>query len=218
MLWTVALLGLWADLASKEWAFSTLTAEEQRPLLAGVITAARSLNAGALFGAFSGWVGAFIVASMLALGFVLYVFACSSRQQRALHVGLGLILAGALGNLYDRAFVIVDVVELRATADTPARQDIGLVTSPPEADPLVIAFYPEKTKPRRYTRKEIASATRQGVVRDFIKFTPIAGFDFWPWVFNIADALLVVGVGTLLLTFWAEHRATVRPAAAQAPA
>ncbi|MCP4250718.1 MAG: signal peptidase II [bacterium] len=218
VLWTVALLGLWGDLASKEWAFGTLTVEENRPLLGGVITASRSLNSGALFGAFSGWVGAFIVASVLALVFVLYGFACSGRKQRALHVGLGLILAGALGNLYDRAYVVVDVVELKATADAPARQDIGLITSPPDSDRLMIASYPEKTRPRQYAREDVASVTRQGVVRDFIKFTPIAGFDYWPWVFNIADALLVVGVGTLMLTFWAEHRAAGRLAVAKATA
>jgi lipoprotein signal peptidase len=45
------------------------------------------------------------------------------------------------------------------------------------------------------------------VVRDFIKFKPrIAGRDVWPWVFNVADVALSVGVGILLIHFWMERR------------
>ena len=48
---------------------------------------------------------------------------------------------------------------------------------------------------------------RQGVVRDFIKVEPKFGrFELWPWVFNVADALLVAGVALLLLNFWWERR------------
>ena len=31
--------------------------------------------------------------------------------------------------------------------------------------------------------------------------------DIWPWVFNVADVLLVVGVGLLLLNFWWDRKA-----------
>jgi lipoprotein signal peptidase len=52
----------------------------------------------------------------------------------------------------------------------------------------------------------------RGVVRDFIKMEPrftIAGrtIEIWPWVFNIADMWLVVGVGLLMLNFWLDHKA-----------
>jgi len=50
----------------------------------------------------------------------------------------------------------------------------------------------------------------EGGVRDFIKFLPrlptwiplVGGFDAWPWIFNVADALLVCGVAILLLNLW----------------
>jgi lipoprotein signal peptidase len=62
----------------------------------------------------------------------------------------------------------------------------------------------------------------QGVVRDFIKMEPKItigdrSFAIWPWVFNIADVLLVTGVGLLLLNFWRERKAE-KKAMAQAKA
>ena len=70
----------------------------------------RSLNEGALFGLGKGWTPLFIIASFLALGFVLYLFVHSKANQRSLHIGLALVLAGALGNLFDRSFMIADIV------------------------------------------------------------------------------------------------------------
>ncbi|RMF84635.1 MAG: signal peptidase II [Planctomycetota bacterium] len=47
-----------------------------------------------------------------------------------------------------------------------------------------------------------------GYVRDFIKIpTKIWGErDLWPWVFNVADMLLVGGVGILAIYFWRDRR------------
>ncbi len=204
-LWTVAAVCLWVDLGTKQWAFSIL-GHEGRSLIPGFLEAQRSLNSGALFGSFSGWVAAFIVASLLALAFVLYVFAASHRKQWFLHLGLAFILSGALGNLYDRSFVAADVVLTKAVDGGKARQDIGLVVSSDGDDPVVVASYPDKARERRYAKSEIQSIERQGVVRDFLRFTPIGKFDYWPWVFNVADALLVTGVIMLMLTFWREHQ------------
>ena len=206
-LWGLAGLCLWADLASKEWAFTHL-GHDGSTLVPGLLEARRSLNSGALFGTFSGWVVAFIAASLLALAFVLYFFAASHRRQWFMHLGLAFILAGAVGNLYDRSFVRADIITLKPTAPGGPGQDIGLIVSDPQADPLLLARYPDRKDPQPHYRKDIESVTRHGVVRDFIKFTPVAGFDYWPWVYNVADALLVAGVAILILTFWKEHRAT----------
>ena len=133
-LWPLAILGLTADLASKHWAFTRLNPDESQTLIPGVVLAQRQLNSGALFGALPGWVSVFIVASVIALAFVLYVFASSHARQRALHIGLALILAGALGNLYDRAFVQVDVVHLTPQPGQTVGYYHGIITSPAGAD------------------------------------------------------------------------------------
>ena len=76
------------------------------------------------------------------MGLIFYVFASSRAAQRWLHIWCGLVMAGALGNLYDRIFF--------------------------------------------------------GYVRDMIHFTgsiEIGGRSIgWPYVFNVADVYLVVGV------------------------
>lgn len=212
-LWSVTALCLWADLGTKAWAFHDLSPQGQ-VLIPGFLRAQRSLNAGALFGSLSGWVPLFIAASILALGFVLYVFASSSRRQWFMHLGLSFILSGALGNLYDRSLVQADVVELKPTSQHGPVHDIGMIVSEPEADPVVVEDFPDGGHPRSYDRAEVADIDHHGVVRDFIKFVPVhiggSGFDYWPWVFNVADALLVAGVGILLITLWREHHTTRR--------
>ena len=56
-------------------------------------------------------------------------------------------------------------------------------------------------------RLEIVEYGPQPVVRDFIKFeVKIAGREIYPWIFNVADAMLVVGVGILLMNFWRERK------------
>jgi lipoprotein signal peptidase len=203
-LWVVAGICLVLDLASKNWAFHSLAVGEERVLIPGVVKAMRSLNAGALFGAFAGWVIAFIIASLLALGFVLYVFACSRRKQAILHLALSFILAGALGNLHDRTFVKADVVQVKMNSEVVRM--IGVIKSKPGADRLILTTYPDELNPQFIDRSDVVEERNHGVVRDFLKFIPLAGFDYWPWVFNVADSLLVVGVCLLLIIFTREHR------------
>lgn len=143
-LWLTAVLGLIADLWSKHWAFEQLPFG-RRDVIEGVLSFQQSYNAGALWGMGRGLAPLFVVASIVALVFVMYVFAHSRRPQIVFHVALGLVLGGALGNLYDRLF-------------------------------------------------------EGGRVRDFIKIEwTVLSREVWPWIFNVADILLVVGVVILVL-------------------
>ncbi|HSI36011.1 MAG: signal peptidase II [Phycisphaerae bacterium] len=58
-------------------------------------------NRGAVFGIGQGKRPLFLAVSVLAIGFLTYLFAASGRQ-RLYQVVLGLLLAGVLGNMYDR--------------------------------------------------------------------------------------------------------------------
>ena len=114
-------------------------------------------NTGAVFGMAKGARWIFIGVSVVATMFVLLMFARSSAQSWLLHMALALILAGALGNLYDRL--------------------------------------------------------RYAAVRDMLHLFPDMGV--WPWIFNLADAVLMIGVGLVLcLTFVHEQR---RPASESTP-
>ncbi|MBN1492029.1 MAG: signal peptidase II [Phycisphaerae bacterium] len=199
-LWLPAVLGLTADLWSKAWAFTQLDPAPgvSRQIIPGFLSFRRTLNEGALFGLGQGLWLVFIAASIAALGFVWYLFSHSTRDRRSLHVGLAMILAGAMGNLFDRAFVHVDVVRTTRGSDT------GLIIAD-TPDYIELGTYPDKALPRRIPKADSPVITSQGVVRDFIKLD-FAGLNIWPWIFNVADVWLVMGVGLLLLNFWWERR------------
>lgn len=96
------------------------------------------------------------LATVLTILMVGWFFAVSLARARWTHVGLGLILAGALGNFYDRM--------------------IAGVTIPNLSKPIV------------------------GQVRDFLDFSQanVMGLNY-PYIFNVADVWLVVGVGIIML-------------------
>ncbi len=102
MFWVVALVISAVDLASKYWAFDTLSESTARVILPGVLQFRLLENAGAVFGIGGGRRVFFIVASMIAMVFVYHLFATSTARQRFLHGMLALIIGGAGGNLYDR--------------------------------------------------------------------------------------------------------------------
>lgn len=170
----VIVAGLAFDLWSKYWAFDTIagttvtfTREQAlstsplsllipphtpRVVVPGLLNFTLVLNPGAVFGIGAGKVGFFIAVTVVAVAFGLGVFVLATRaRDRAAHIGLGLILAGGLGNLYDRFFY--------------------------------------------------------GCVRDFIHPLPRVRWpgstrEVWPYVSNVADALLLIGIVLLLWHAW----------------
>ena len=98
-------------------------------------------NQGAVFGIGQGQRTLFVVVSAAAIIFITYLFATSGKQ-RIYQIILGMLLAGVLGNLYDRL--------------------------------------------------------TYGYVRDMIHALPRWPSAF-PWIFNVADSLLCVGVFLMIV-------------------
>jgi len=215
-LWLTAAIGVVADLWTKNWAFTCLESDPQKDplvIIPHIMTFRQSLNPGALFGMGKGLTALFIGASILALGFVFFLFLHSSRDRRSLHCALGLVLAGALGNLYDRTHVIADVVKYTVSGQTGSF--VGKVVEQSERGVLV-GTWPSGDYPRLISNVWAPEIRSQGVVRDFVKMEPKLklgnwSIEIWPWVFNVADAMLVVGVGVLMLNFWWDRRAESCP-------
>ena len=183
----IACGGVAADLLSKHYAFKTMLADPELPLrieqqvalapnwLARMhlrelevrrrvcpgVDFTLSTNRGVVFGL--NYAPRWVVnaATVAAMVLVIVFFATSLRTARSLHVGLAMILAGAVGNLYDRLF---GVVTLPGGGLEPIRNE----------------------------------------VRDFIDCSQLG----WVWIFNIADALLVIGVGLILLHMFLDGRRT----------
>lgn len=223
-LWLIAAAGLALDLWTKHLAFTRLDPnpanEHGFVAIEGLMSFRRSLNPGALFGLGKGLTPIFIAASILALGFVLFLFVHSGRNRRSLHVALALVLAGALGNLFDRTFMIADVVKYNVGGKRYTL--VGKIVNPDQV-PIRLGVWPEGTYVRQIPADADPDVRPLGVVRDFVKMEPhfqIAGYhiDMWPWVFNIADVLLVVGVSVLMLNFWWERKSELQENASDSPA
>lgn len=114
-----------------------------------------TINHGAVFGLGAGGRMFFIGVTFVAIAVIVTIFWRSDRRQRIIHVALAMILAGALGNLYDR------IVH-------------GAVRD-------MLYIFP-------------------GVKLPFGLSWPGGSDEVYPWIFNVADAGLVVGVILMLWT------------------
>lgn len=101
--WAAMMITLVADLGSKAWASAVVQPSRKNiEVIPGLLDLKWAENTGAAFSMLSGQP---VVLSLLALvmlsamGWVMYN---SSSDRRVLHAGLGLVCAGAIGNLADR--------------------------------------------------------------------------------------------------------------------
>ena len=126
-LWLTAAVGLAADLISKQWAVSTIGNPDQidffdpATMLKPIVIIENYLrfntvhNTGAVAGMAAGKTTLLVVASVAAVVFLLWLFATSRPSQWLTHIALGMLFAGALGNMYDRIFnqgKVIDFIEV----------------------------------------------------------------------------------------------------------
>lgn len=177
----VTLAVLAADLTLKEVAFRTVAGvpvvlDPQHPetphipphepiqVIPGVLSLRLTTNTGAVFGLGKGGRWVFIAVSILAVLVITRIFWRSPAGAWGLHLALALILAGALGNLYDR-FMFSSVRDM-------------------------LHLFPGATLPFGWTWPG-----------------PHGSDVLYPWIFNLADAALVLGVlGVLVITWVHELR------------
>lgn len=180
LLLVVVVIGLALDLASKSMAFAkvadtpvmitrqdVLAADRLSALIPmhEPVTVVESLleftlvlNPGAVFGIGAGQRVFFVLFTVAALGFAVWMFgAWTGPRDRAAHVGLGLLMSGGLGNLYDR-------MQFACVRDF-------IHPLPGVEFPFGIAW-------------------------------PGGGREVWPYVSNVADLALIIGIGLLLLFAW----------------
>jgi signal peptidase II len=161
----VCLVGLGLDLWTKSYSFAHLApasaaVADARPrvkeFIPGWLHFEVTTNRGAVFGVGQGQKWLFLSVSVLAIGFLSYLFATSDRQ-RFYQFILGMLLAGVLGNMYDRIVFshVRDMIHALPGWHWPGTWSIG--------------SYPGQ------------------------------GRDVFPFIFNVADILLCVGVGLMVV-------------------
>lgn len=116
------------------------------------------LNPGAVFGVGPGKRWFFVAFTLIAIAMAMWAFIkWTTPRNFWAHFGLGLVLAGGLGNLYDR---------------------------------LVFGCVRDFLHPL------------PGVLLPFGWSWPSGAREVWPWVSNVADALLLIGIGLLVIHLW----------------
>ena len=175
VLLAVVLVGLVLDLWTKQWAFEEVAGTPVQLVYSDIVDGANPipwhdgmrvvgpdlldfrlvLNRGAVFGIGQGRRVAFVLFTVVAIVVAVVVFGWWTRARAHLaHIAIGLILAGGLGNLYDRLSI--------------------------------------------------------GAVRDFLHLLPRRDLPFgiswpggttevFPWIFNLADVELLLGMALLLI-------------------
>lgn len=140
-----------------------LTPHEPKTVVPGLLEFSLVLNPGAVFGMGAGKRMVFITFTLAALGFGLWMFgAWTKRGDRSAHVAIALLMAGGLGNLYDR-------IRFACVRDF--------------IHPL------------------------PGINLPFGLHNPLDGSqDIWPYVSNVADLLLLIGIGMLMVFLWRGGR------------
>jgi signal peptidase II len=101
----IVVLGCGTDLATKSWIFAKLGPPGGRTwwICGNFVGLQTSLNPGALFGIGPGQVWLFAGLSVVAaVGIVYWLFVTGAARERWLTIALAAVMAGILGNLYDR--------------------------------------------------------------------------------------------------------------------
>lgn len=180
VLLSVSIIGLIADLWSKGYAFAHVAPQpvvltrkdvlsahdlgylinqhEPMGVINRVLEFTLVLNPGAVFGIGAGQRWFFVIFTIIAvvISLVLFVKWTLARDWMA-HAGFGLIIAGGIGNLYDR---------------------------------LVFACVRDFIHPF------------PNVHLPFGLHWPGGNTEIWPYVSNVADAFLIVGIGMLMIHAW----------------
>jgi signal peptidase II len=155
------IVGLSADLITKTLAVEHLKHQPGITIIPWLLRLEYTENHGAVFGLGQGQRALFLIVSALALSFLLYLFATSGKM-RFYQIILGMLLAGVLGNMYDR---------LRFGYVRDMIHGLPGVTWPQ----WVVNLLPGSWRPMSGGRMEV-----------------------FPWIFNIADSLLCVGVAAMI--------------------
>jgi signal peptidase II len=175
-----AAAGVVADLWSKAAAVEHLKNALEVRFIPGLVHFTYTENHGAVFGLGKGQIGVFLSVSALAIGFLVFLFLTSGRA-RVYQLILGMLLAGVIGNMYDRLKFgyVRDMIHGLPGWHWPD---------------WVVRLLPARWQPA-------AAAAGEGL-------------EVFPWVFNIADSLLCVGVAAMLVYSFVSERRRKREAGA----
>jgi signal peptidase II len=164
-----AVVGVVVDLWSKAAAVEHLKGGGVIRFIPRLVQFEYTENHGAVFGLGQGQQALFLVVSVAAIAFLVWLFATSGRS-RFYQLVLGMLLAGVIGNMYDRL-------------------TFGYVRDMIHGLPNV--YWPE------WVVRMMPAAWRPPIGQTM---------EVFPWIFNVADSLLCVGVFLMIVYSFVSER------------
>jgi signal peptidase II len=136
----VAALILLLDRLTKAWAVRHLTVGRPVPVLGHFVEWTLIRNSGAAFGLLTGQTILFVAVAVAAIAALLYIL--RHRPRPLVQIGIGGVLGGALGNLWDRILGhgVVDFIDVHVWSYIFNVADIGITLG---AIVLVLALWRE---------------------------------------------------------------------------
>ena len=165
----VAIGGVAADLWSKAAAVEHLKFNSAISFIPHLVRFEYTENHGAVFGLGQGQQALFLVVSIGAIGYLLWLFATSGRM-RIYQIILGMLVAGVIGNMYDRL-------------------KFGYVRDMIHGLPGV--HWPQ------WIAERLPGGWRASAGQPM---------EVFPWIFNVADSLLCVGVTAMIIFLFITER------------
>lgn len=110
----IALIAFLIDQATKYWIATSMTINEQIPVIGDFFLITSHRNRGAAFGILQDQRWFFVVVTTVVLiGIVWYMLKIKKSGNRLLQTALSLVLGGAIGNFFDRALTgeVVDFLQ-----------------------------------------------------------------------------------------------------------
>lgn len=104
LFFAVALAGAGLDLLTKHLAFEHIQRYQEVTIVDGFLAYGRTTNDGVVFGMGQGAKNLWLGVSVLAVPVILGIFYTVKKPKWILTIALGMILAGTIGNMYDRVF------------------------------------------------------------------------------------------------------------------
>ena len=104
LFFAVALAGAGLDLLTKHLAFEHIQRYQEVTIVDGFFSFGRTTNPGVVFGMGGGAKKIWLGVSVLAVPVILAIFYTVRKPKWILTIALGMILAGTIGNMYDRVF------------------------------------------------------------------------------------------------------------------
>ncbi|HLY12470.1 MAG TPA: signal peptidase II, partial [Planctomycetota bacterium] len=104
LFFAVALAGAGLDLLTKHLAFEHIQQYQEVTIVDGFFAFGRTTNPGVVFGYGAGAKKIWLAVSVLAVPVILGIFFTVRKPKWILSIALGMIMAGTLGNMYDRVF------------------------------------------------------------------------------------------------------------------